>query len=178
MHFSWDTNKQISLCDPDQGIRWFVGIPFQWTQMLWASAYIVASIDGSRDEHIVNARAQQRARYTHREWNAFEAGGRSSPGYIRMILLPACVMYACALRTVIRACMHGSSRSAGSRCPFKSVHMRECTLRVRVWVALWESPCSFLIPSVPIIRRTRPRIYAQMSFLSRNYIGQWEGAKK
>jgi len=53
--------------------------------------------------------------------------------------------------------------SAGSRCPFESVYVyvRICVCEC---VSACESPCgslrSFLIPSVPIIRQDRLRIYA------------------
>lgn len=76
-----------------------------------------------------------------------------------MILLFA-YMNVCALRTGIRVCMRGSL-SAGSRCPFERA--RTC-VGVRPCIYACGSPCgslssSFLIPSVPIIRRTRLRTY-------------------
>lgn len=95
----------------------------------------------------MHAPSSGRITRTASETHSKRAGGGAGSayifsGYIRMILLLARAVHACALRAGIHACVHGSP-SAGSRCPFESVcvYMSMCVcvrVCVRVWVALWE----------------------------------------
>lgn len=106
------------------------------------SSYLKSSpTHGSHDERIVNARTQQRAHYTHRKWNVFEAGGRSAyvlSGYIRIILL-ACAMHMCVCVCVVsHVYERGKPMSLWEHiCICVHVYM---WMRICVCVALWESP--------------------------------------